>query len=295
MLESKGKIAVIGTGYMGSAVAEVLAQNSYEVTVWNRTRAKAEALLAKGIKSVSSSAAEAIASADYVWISLSVFSVMKDVLMTEDVRKVLANKHIISQTATRPSQIAEFQQFVTAANGLLSEVATIGQPMMMHHKLAIMAYSGRELELWQPILSIFSNEKILHQGDVGGASHLEMSLLVNGWTWIYAVFFPLANLARHGLELEPALYILQNSLLYKMPGYVWWGERVRNRSYDDVAFTVETTLEHVDESIEYLKEIGSPTATLDLFRKYVAKAVELGYGKKDGAAIFEAMVACPSL
>jgi 3-hydroxyisobutyrate dehydrogenase-like beta-hydroxyacid dehydrogenase len=294
MLESKVKIAVIGIGYMGSAVAELFAQNGHEVTVWNRTREKAEALLSKGIKSISKTPAEAIAEADYVWISLSVFSVMKDVLMTEEVRKVLADKHIMTQTATRPSQILEFQRFVTAANGFLSEVATIGQPMMMHHKMAIMVYSGKEFEIWQPILAIFSNEEILHQGEVGGASHLEMSLLVNGWTWVYAVFFPLANLARQGLELGPALHILQNSLLYKMPGYVWWGERVKNRSYDDVQFTVETALSHVDETIEYLKEIGSPTALLELFRKYVAKAVELGYGKKDGAAIFEAMVACPS-
>lgn len=294
MTQGKVKLAVIGIGYMGSMVAELLAQNGYEVIVWNRTPAKAEALLSKGIKRVAKTAAEAIAEADYVWISLSVFAAMKEALMNDEVQKVLANKHILVQTATRPSQILEFEKFVTAAGGLLSEHATIGQPLMMQHKIATMVYAGKYFEQWEPILQVFTNEKILHQGDVGAASHLEMSLLVNGWTWIYAVFFPLANLARQGLALDPAMYILQNSLLYKMPGYMWWGERVKNRNYDSVQFTVENALAHVDETIEYLHEVGYPLGVMELFRKYTVKAIELGYGQKDGAAIFEAMVACPS-
>lgn len=64
-----------------------------------------------------------------------------------------------------------------------------------------------------------------------------------------------------------------------------------NRRYDDVQFTVGSILSHVDEAIEYLKEIQAPTDTMDLFRRYALKAIEMGYEKKDGAAIFEAMVA----
>jgi 3-hydroxyisobutyrate dehydrogenase len=40
----------IGTGRMGARLAERLAQNGVQVTAWNRTRAKAEALTGAGIK-----------------------------------------------------------------------------------------------------------------------------------------------------------------------------------------------------------------------------------------------------
>src|SRR5512132_3701338 len=118
-----------------------------------------------------------------------------------------------------------------------------------------------------------------------------MSLLVNAWAMVYAAFFPIANLAKLGLDIAPTLHILQTSILYKMPGYPWWGDRVRNRRYDDVQFTVESVLSHVDEAIEYLKEIKAPTDTMDSFRRYTLKAIEMGYGQPDGAAIVAAMVA----
>ena len=290
MIQRKAKIAVIGIGYMGSVVAEFLARDGHDVIVWNRTREKAEALREKGVKRVASTVAEAIGEADQVWISLSVFPVIKEVLMTEDVRRVLANKHLISQTATRPKQIEELRRFVTGAGGFLSEVTTVGLPFMMRERAAIMVYAGQEIERWKPILGLFAAE-VMYQGELGAASHLEMSLIINAWAMVYAAFFPIANMARQGLDIAPTLHILQTSPIYKMPGYGWWGERVQNRRYDDVQFTVGSVLSHVDEAIEYLKETNAPTDTMDEFRRYTLKAIEMGYEKKDGAAIFEAMIA----
>lgn len=39
-----GDVSVIGTGTMGSALVEALAASGAEVSVWNRSREKAEAL-----------------------------------------------------------------------------------------------------------------------------------------------------------------------------------------------------------------------------------------------------------
>ena len=41
-------VSVIGLGLMGSALAEALLNAGHEVTVWNRTPAKAEPLTSKG-------------------------------------------------------------------------------------------------------------------------------------------------------------------------------------------------------------------------------------------------------
>ena len=44
------KLGWIGIGRMGYAMAERLAKSGADVTVWNRTRAKAEPLVAVGAK-----------------------------------------------------------------------------------------------------------------------------------------------------------------------------------------------------------------------------------------------------
>jgi 3-hydroxyisobutyrate dehydrogenase-like beta-hydroxyacid dehydrogenase len=53
------KIAFVGLGNMGSAMAARLLASGYDLTVWNRTRAKADALVAGGAKLADSPAAAA--------------------------------------------------------------------------------------------------------------------------------------------------------------------------------------------------------------------------------------------
>ena len=59
------KIAFLGVGLMGAPMARRLLQSGHEVTVWNRTRAKAEALAADGA-SVADTPAEAARDVDLV-------------------------------------------------------------------------------------------------------------------------------------------------------------------------------------------------------------------------------------
>ena len=53
-------VAVIGTGIMGGGVARTLLREGFDVTVWNRTRAKAEPLADDGAR-VADTVAEAVA------------------------------------------------------------------------------------------------------------------------------------------------------------------------------------------------------------------------------------------
>ena len=57
-------VTVLGTGIMGAPMARNIAAAGYEVTVWNRTRAKAEPL--SDVAYVAETAAEAVAGADAI-------------------------------------------------------------------------------------------------------------------------------------------------------------------------------------------------------------------------------------
>ncbi len=64
------KVAFLGTGLMGAALAEAAAKRGDEVHAWNRTASKAQPLAAFGVH-VASSVAEAVAGVDRVHIVLS--------------------------------------------------------------------------------------------------------------------------------------------------------------------------------------------------------------------------------
>lgn len=63
------KLTFIGTGLIGGALAEAAAKRGDQVTAWNRTHAKAEALRQFGIRAVST-VADAVAGADRVHLAL---------------------------------------------------------------------------------------------------------------------------------------------------------------------------------------------------------------------------------
>lgn len=58
------KVAVLGTGIMGAPMARNIARAGFSVTVWNRTRAKAEPLA--DVAAIAATAREAVADADAV-------------------------------------------------------------------------------------------------------------------------------------------------------------------------------------------------------------------------------------
>jgi 3-hydroxyisobutyrate dehydrogenase-like beta-hydroxyacid dehydrogenase len=74
----KARIGWIGTGRMGYAMAERLAKAGADLTVWNRTRSKAEPLAAHGAK-IAASLPE-LAGCDIVFCMVSAWNDVKDVV-----------------------------------------------------------------------------------------------------------------------------------------------------------------------------------------------------------------------
>ena len=75
---SQARIGWIGTGRMGYAMAERLAKSGADLAVWNRTRSKAEPLIAQGAKVVAS--LPELAGCDIVFCMVSAWNDVKEVV-----------------------------------------------------------------------------------------------------------------------------------------------------------------------------------------------------------------------
>ncbi len=98
------QIAFLGTGLLGAAFVEAACGRGESVTVWNRTRAKAEALTAVGAR-VAGTPAEAVRGAARVHLVLKDDAVVDEVI--EALRPGLdAAAIIVDHTTTRPDLTA---------------------------------------------------------------------------------------------------------------------------------------------------------------------------------------------
>lgn len=109
------RVAFVGLGVMGFPMAGWLAEAGHSVTVYNRTRAKAEDWAARYPGSVAGSLAEAAAGADIV------FTCVGD---DPDIREVVLAADGLIQ-AMRPGGV--FVDHTTASADLAREIAAVGQ------------------------------------------------------------------------------------------------------------------------------------------------------------------------
>ena len=121
------KLSVIGIGNMGRALACALLSAGHEVTVYNRTRAKAEVLASRGAR-VASTAAEAIQDSDYTIVILFDVVATRDVLEAPGTREVLRGKALISGAQMDASEMIALRDSVAACGGRLSDFAVTTEP-----------------------------------------------------------------------------------------------------------------------------------------------------------------------
>ena len=103
-MSSTAKIAFLGTGLMGSHMARNILKAGFSLTAWNRTLAKAQALIADGAD-VPATAAEAIAEADIVITMLSDGPTVHDLLFDQELAAAMkAETLLIDMSSIKPSE-----------------------------------------------------------------------------------------------------------------------------------------------------------------------------------------------
>src|ERR1700682_1467218 len=136
------KVAVLGTGKMGSAIARRLKKGGFEVSVWDRTKSKAEAL---GVGPVASTPADAARGADVVVSMVTGPQAVRDVYFGQDgVFQASSNKTIIDMSTTGPGIAQELERGAELNGARLIEAPVIGStPAVNSGPLFILAGGGR--------------------------------------------------------------------------------------------------------------------------------------------------------
>jgi 3-hydroxyisobutyrate dehydrogenase-like beta-hydroxyacid dehydrogenase len=165
-------VAILGTGKMGSAMARRLASSGFELSLWNRTRTRAEEL---GLGRVAATPAEAVRDAEVVITSLTNAQAVRDVYLGE--RGVLgssAGKLLIDASTVGPAVAEELGRAAAAKGARFLEAPVIGSvPAVETGRLLILVGGAQtDLERAQPVLEQLG--EILYVGEWGGAQRLKL-------------------------------------------------------------------------------------------------------------------------
>ncbi|AJT42933.1 3-hydroxyisobutyrate dehydrogenase [Psychromicrobium lacuslunae] len=206
--ENPRKIAVLGTGIIGAPIARNLQKAGYQVSVWNRTIAKAEGLKADGI-TVHSDPAAAVEGADFVLTVLKDGNAVLEALQSAEA-KLKAEAILVQISTVGLKEIARIQDWAAERKIALVDAPILGSKAPAENAQLVVLAAAEE-SLHDAVTPVFEAiaKKTLWVGDQpGGASALKV--VVN--SFIGALTHGVAEAAKLAAALNLPLQQLQEAI-----------------------------------------------------------------------------------
>ena len=203
------RVAIFGTGRMGTAFAERLIETGNSVTVWNRTSEKTSAASQAGAI-VAEKIADA-AKSDILILSLSGSSAVRQVV--ESILEVGNKGRLIIDTSTLlPDDSREFADMVIRAGSHFVDCPVGGTvvPALKGQLLGMAGGTIEDFERARPILEQLCR-RVEHMGSVGSGSHMKLAVNLPLIIYWKTLSESLAMLKESGIPIEKAISVIADS------------------------------------------------------------------------------------
>jgi 3-hydroxyisobutyrate dehydrogenase-like beta-hydroxyacid dehydrogenase len=279
------RIAFLGTGQMGSAIAGLLLKNGHELVVWNRTASRLAPLLQLGARQASSPT-EAVKDSDVVFSMLMDDAALEAVVLGNDgFLDALPEGAIHVSLSTISVQLSQRLMVEhTARKRSFVAAPVFGRPnIAAEGKLWIVTAGKQEaVAKVQPLLETFSRGITV----VGEKPYKAHALKIGGNFLITAMIASLSEgfVYAESQSIDPALYIeAVNAALFQSPFYTAYSKVMLHPPE-----TPEATIALGQKDMRLFREAASATNTrtplADHFQEQLHQASEAGLRDRDWAA-----------
>ncbi len=272
-------VAFLGLGIMGAAMARNVARRGHALTVWNRTRARADALAAENPSvKVAPTVAEAVRGAEVVVTMLADPPALRAVA-GEALPAMAPGALFVDMSTVDPATIRDL-----AAQAAARGIAFVDAPVSGSRKPAVegtlvvmAAGDAAAVERARPVLEAMGRVRYL--GPTGaGAS---MKLVLNGLGAHLLAAHSMALVLAKALGLDPATAVeVIQSGAFASPLFAAKTPKVLARDFS-ADFSLALMLKDQDLVLETARAVGVELPTLRAIRDQVARAVEQGWGGED--------------
>ena len=267
------KIAILGTGKMGGAMARRLASGGFELILWNRTAARATEL---HIGSVAATPAAAASGADIVISSLTNDAAVRDVYLGENGALGAAENTLFIDTSTAgPEIIDELGGEADARKARLLAAPVVGSvPAVEAGKLLILAGGDRaDLEQALPVLRNLGD--VHYVGERGSAQRLK--LIANSMLGITSAAAAELLTAGTAMGLDPEQVF---SILVRFaPGLAARERGFLHHQHTPTMFAVRDLVKDLELGVHAFDGSGAPTPLTrrarDLYEETMRRSADL--------------------
>jgi 3-hydroxyisobutyrate dehydrogenase-like beta-hydroxyacid dehydrogenase len=282
-------IGFVGLGSMGGRIAERLLAGGYEVSGWNRTPAKAEALSSKGLR-VAASPRECVAGAEVVLSMVTDTAAVEQVAAGEDgivaglgPGAVWADMSTISPEASR--RIAE--RVADAGAAMLDAPVSGSLTTLEQGQLAIMV-GGSEaaFERIKPVL-LAIGPRVTRVGDNGQA--LQVKLAINLALVVQVIGFceGVALAERAGVAREAAVEAMLSSVV-SSPVLNYRGPLIlEGRMPEEPPADVDLQQKDLLLALELGRSLGVPLPTAAASNELLNACRGLAIGHHDFVVVYD--------
>ncbi|OEC02768.1 oxidoreductase [Lysinibacillus sphaericus] len=281
----KERIAFIGTGVMGASIVKHLLQNGHEVTVYTRTKEKAEPLIALGA-SWASSPAEAFKDKDIALTMVGYPADVEEVYFGENglFQTAEAGNIVIDMTTSEPTLAKKiYAHAQTLGVEALDAPVSGGDVGAQNGTLSIMV-GGDQMTFNRavPVLQQFG-ANIVYQGEAGAGQHAKMCNQIVIASGMIGVCESLAYGLKAGLDLSTVLQSISSGAAGS-----WSLSNLAPRMIkEDYApgFYIKHFVKDMKIALDESKKMGISLPGLALAYEMYEKLIEAGYGENGTQAL----------
>jgi 3-hydroxyisobutyrate dehydrogenase-like beta-hydroxyacid dehydrogenase len=293
---SDERIGFVGLGIMGSRQAANLARAGYELTVYNRTKATAEAWVAEHGGTVADTPAAVGAASDIVITMVVDGDQVREALLGDDgvAQGAAPGTLCVDMSTIAPAQTRAIgAQLAERQIALLDAPVTGSSPKAQAGTLTIMAGgTSEDFARAEPLLAVMG-ELVVHVGELGQGEMLK--IINNSVAAANAVTVGEALLVaqRTGVDLDALVQVMAkgsggSAMLELKAG------AMREHDYSTL-FKLEHMLKDVRLCLEEGQSAAVAFAAASRARDVLVAAMARGHGDDDFAALIEALEAAASV
>ncbi|RUL51851.1 MULTISPECIES: NAD(P)-dependent oxidoreductase [Lysinibacillus] len=281
------KIAFIGTGVMGSSIVQHLLKANYEVTIYTRTKEKAQELLNQGAlwAETPSKAAE---NKDIIFTMVGFPSDVEEVYCGEDGIFQAAKKGaiVIDMTTSEPSlAIKLYDEAKKNGIGSLDAPVSGGDIGAKNGTLSIMVGGDQDTfsEVY-PILQLFGSN-IVYQGGAGAGQHTKMCNQILITTNMIGVCESISYGLKAGLDIEKVFQSISSGAAGS-----WSLSNLGPRMIKgdlEPGFYIKHFLKDMNIAINEAERMNLDLPGLKLSKELYTTLIEKGYGEKGTQALIK--------
>ncbi|MGK5531306.1 NAD(P)-dependent oxidoreductase [Streptomyces sp. URMC 129] len=285
-------VTVLGLGAMGTALAGALLAGGHDVTVWNRTAARAEPLVARGARAAAT-VEEAVTASPLVIVCVLDDDAVHQTL--GPVTPALADRALVNLTNGTPAQARATSAWATGHGAHYVDGGIMAIPPMIGHPGATVLYSGDQAAFatHRETLERFGAATFLGT-DPGAAALHDLALLSGMYGMLGGFLHAVAMVGTEGgkaAEFTSALLIpWLNTMMTALPEYARQIDAGETGGHDSNLAMQSVGYVNL---IEGSRAQGLRTDLIEPMRNLIDRAVAEGKGGEDLQGLVPLITAGP--